>query len=131
MKKPQTPVKCRCGSVYFHETEFREYRSGLSSSGVGGEISPLTNLPQRIRICICGEPKPDPSVRSASQDARSFSQSVAAAKAHRARQQPEALLQELLADLAPKKELAEAKERLANIELALKVILAEAIKSKE
>jgi hypothetical protein len=132
MKRTQTPVTCgRCGSVYLHEAEFKQYRGGFSSSAAGGELSPVSDLPQRIFICICGEPMPDPGIRRIGKDASSFSQSVAAAKAHLARQQPEALLQELLAKLAPKKELAEAKERLANIELALKVIMAEAIKSKE
>ena len=74
---------------------------------------------------------PEPNIRPSGPEARSFSQCVAAAKAHRAKQQPEALLQELLAELAGKKELAEAQERLANIELALQVLAAEAIKSKK
>jgi hypothetical protein len=132
MKRTQTLVACdRCGSVYFHEAEFAQYRGGVYSSGAGGELSRLTDLPQRIRICICGEPMPDPSMRRAGEDARSFNQCVEKAKAHRARQQPEALLQELLAELATKKELAEAKARLANIELALQVITLEAINSQE
>ena len=132
MKRTQTPVACeRCGSVYFHEAEFAQYRGGMYSSGAGGELSQLTDVPQRIRICICGEPMPDPSIRRLGEDARSFNQCVEKAKAHRARQQPEALLQELLATLATKKELAEAQERLANIELAMQAITLEAIKSKE
>jgi hypothetical protein len=131
MNQP-TQMACeRCGSVYFHEAEFAQYRGGMYSWGAGGELSPFTELPQRIWICICGEPMPDPSKRRAGPDGRSFNQCVEKAKAHRARQQPEALLQELLATLATKKELAEAQERLANIELALKVITLEAIKSKE
>jgi hypothetical protein len=90
MKRTPTPVTCdRCGSVYLHEAEFKQYRGGFYSSGVGGEISPISHVPQRIWICICGEPVPDPSIRRAGQDARSFSQSVAAAKAYRARQRPE------------------------------------------
>ena len=131
MKHTQKPVTCdRCGSVYFQEAEFAQYRGGLYSAGVGGEISRVSDLPQPIWICLCGEPMPDPSLKRNGPDARSFSQSVAAAKAQLARQRPEALLQELLAELAPKKELAEAQERLAIIELALKVIRDEA-KSKE
>ena len=132
MKRAQPPVACdRCGSVYFHEAEFAQYRGGMYSSGAGGELSQLSDVPQRIRICICGEPMPDPNMRRAGPDGRSFNQCVAKAKAHRARQQPEALLQELLATLATKKELAEAQERLARIELALQAITLEAIKSEE
>ncbi|HEV8491605.1 MAG TPA: hypothetical protein VGR76_05010, partial [Candidatus Angelobacter sp.] len=123
MKRTPMPMACeRCGSLYFHEAEFAQYRGGLYSSGAGGEISQLTELPQRIWICICGEPVSDPSIRRTGADARSFNQCVAQAKAHRARQQPAALLKELLAELAGKQELAEAEERLANIELALQVI---------
>jgi hypothetical protein len=121
----------RCGSVYFHEADFVQYRSGMYSSGAGGEISKLSDLPQRMRICICGEPMPDPNIRRAGPDARSFRQCVAQAKAHRAKQQPEALLQELLAELAGKKELAEAQEWSANMEVALQVIAAETIESKQ
>jgi hypothetical protein len=132
MKRTQTPLACdRCGSVYFQEAEFGQYRGGLYSSAPGGEISHLTDLPQRARICICGEPMPDTSIRPTGEDARSFAQSVAAAKAHRARQQPDALLQELLAELAAKKHLAEAQQRLAAIELALQAITAEAIESSK
>ena len=131
MNQP-TQMACeRCGSVYFHEAEFAQYRGGMYSWGAGGGLSPFTDLPQRIWICICGEPMPDPSIRRSGEDARSFNQCVEKAKAHRARQQPEALLQELLATLATKKELAEAQERLARIELALQVITLEAIKSNE
>lgn len=120
-----TPVACeRCGSVYFQEAEFRQYREQLYSSGVGGGVSPVTDLPQGIRICICGEPMPDTGIRRMGSDARSFTMCVAAAKAHRARQQPAALLQELLAELATKEELAEAQERLGNLEKALQVITA-------
>lgn len=129
MTGTQTQMACeRCGSVYFHEAEFAQYRGGMYSSGAGGEISQTSDLPQRIRICICGEPVPDPNIRRARRDAGSFSQCVALAKAHRAKQQPEALLHALLAELAGKKELAEAQERLANIELALQVLAAEVIK---
>ena len=107
MKRKETPVACeRCGSMYFQEAEFRQYRGGMYSSGAGGELSQLTDAP-------------------------SFNQCVEKAKAHRARQQPEALLQELLATLATKKELAEAQERLANIKLAMQAITLEAIKSNE
>jgi hypothetical protein len=129
-KRTQTPVACeRCGSVYFHEAEFAQYRGGMYSWGAGGELSQVSDVPQRIRICVCGEPMPDTSIRRLGPDAHSFSQCVAAAKAHRARQQPEALLQELLTELAGKKELAEAQERLATIELALQEITAEATQS--
>jgi hypothetical protein len=132
MKRTQMTMACeRCGSVYFHEAEFAQYRGGLYSSGAGGEISQISDLPQRIWICICGEPMPDPSIRRIGPDASSFNQCVAKAKAHRARQQPEALLQELLAELAAKKQLEEVQERLANIELALQAIAAEAMNSKE
>jgi len=130
MTGTQMPACERCRSVYFHEAEFAQYRGGLYSSGAGGEICQLTDLPQRIRICICGEPMPDRSIRRVGPDASSFNQCVAQAKAHRARQQPAALLQELLAELAGKQELAEAQERMANIELALQVLTAE-IKNKE
>ena len=44
--------------------------------------------------------------------------------------QPAALLQELLTELDGKQELAEAQERMANIELALQVLTAE-VKNKE
>jgi hypothetical protein len=131
MTGTQMPMACeRCGSVYFHEAEFAQYRGGLYSSGAGGDISQISDLPQRIRICICGEPMPDPSIRRTGNDARSFNQCVAQAKAHRARQQPAALLQELLAELAGKQELAVVQERMANIELALQVLTAE-VKDKE
>ena len=104
--------------------------AGNFSPGAGAEISQISDLPQRIRICICGEPMPDRSIRRIGPDAGSFNQCVAQAKAHRARQQPAALLQELLAELAGKQELAEAQERMANIELALQVLAAE-VKNKE
>ena len=98
MKRKQTTVACeRCGSVYFQEAELRQYRGGLYSSGVGGELSPISEMSQPLWICICGEPLPDASIRRVGEDARSFHKSVEAAKAHRARQRPEALLQELLA----------------------------------
>lgn len=126
MKRTQTLVTCdHCGSVYFHEAEFKEYRGEMYSSGVGGAICQLSDLPQRIRVCVCGEPVPDPSIRRAGPDARNFTQCVAQAKAHRARQRPAALLQELLGELAGKTELAATQERLANLEQALKVITAE------
>ena len=121
-----TPVVCeRCGSEYFYQAKFRQYREMLSSSGAGGGLSTVSDQSQPIRICICGEPMPEEGIRRAGDDARSFSRSVVAAKAHRAKQQPAALLQELLAELATKKELSEAQERLANLEQALQAITAE------
>jgi hypothetical protein len=127
MTQPPTSIACeRCGSVYFHQAEFRQYREGLYSSAAGGGLSPVSDLPQLIRICICGEPLPDSGIRRLGDYARSFNQSVRAAKSHRAKQQPEALLEELQKALATRKELAETQQRLANLEKAILVITAEA-----
>jgi hypothetical protein len=132
MKPTVMPMPCeRCGSVYFQEAEFRQYRGGMYSSGGGEGLSPVTELPQRICICICGEPMPDASIRRRGDDARSFTKWMAAAKAHRAKQEPEALLRELRAQLATKQELAETQERLANLEQALRVIAAEPAKARK
>jgi hypothetical protein len=123
MNPKWTPVACeRCGSLYFYQAEFRQYREMLYSSGAVGGLS-VSAQSQQIRICICGEPRPDAGQRSG-EDAHSFEKCVVVAKALRAKQQPEALLQELLAELATKKELAEAQERLASLEQALQAITA-------
>jgi hypothetical protein len=74
---------------------------------------------------------PDLSIRRTGEDARGFALSVKAAKAYRAKQEPEALLQELQESLASKKDLATAKEQLAKIERALKVIMKEASRSQD
>jgi hypothetical protein len=132
MTRKQKAVVCEvCGSAYFQAAEFRQYRGGLYSSSVGGALSAVTNLPQTIGVCICGEPMPDLSIRRTGEDARGFALSVKAAKAYRAKQEPEALLQELQESLASKKDLATAKEQLAKIERALKVIMKEASRSQD
>ena len=126
MTPPPTPVACeRCGPLYFCLADFRQYYMLYSSSAGGGGFSTISAQSQQLRICICGEPLPETGVRRSGDDARLFKACVAAAKAHRAKQQPEALLQELLAELALKKDLAEAQERLANLERALRAIMAQ------
>lgn len=80
------PAKCpRCGSVWFAETTFRQYSQGLYSSGIGGDLSPISVMQQTIRVCLCGcAYAPNLSGirggRQASQEQNSFLQSMEAAK---------------------------------------------------
>jgi hypothetical protein len=79
MTRPPTSIACeRGGSVYFHQAEFRQYCEQLYSSAAGGGLSSSTDLPQLIRICICGEPLPDSGIRRAGDDARSFNSGLSA-----------------------------------------------------
>ena len=50
------PISCpRCGSTEFTEGQFRQYRS-IASSGVGGDLSPMTEQPMEVLVCLCGTP---------------------------------------------------------------------------
>jgi hypothetical protein len=109
----------------------QELRLGVLSRGEFSRNTAAGYIPRGRRghqpdsICPSGAGshprRTDGSSTDARSDARSFNQCVAKAKAHRARQQPAALLKELLAELAGKRELAEAQVRLGRGELALRV----------
>jgi hypothetical protein len=51
------PVVCpHCGSRWFREATFNQYSQGLYSSVPGGELATVSNMPQTLRICLCGQP---------------------------------------------------------------------------
>jgi len=69
----------RCGSPWFARQEFRQYADQMSSSTVGGSLSPLPVGPQFAPVCLCGmllQPKGyNPRGRLLSPEQRSFLES--------------------------------------------------------
>jgi hypothetical protein len=46
----------RCGSNWFQEVEYNQYKGATYSSAPGGEIEQINQMPMRIRVCLCGKP---------------------------------------------------------------------------
>jgi len=107
------PVVCpRCGSLWFQEVTFHKYSSTAYASA---ELEPKENMPQTIRVCLCGWPcKPSAQVRAGrtpNDDIKSFLESVELA-VKRAYEGPQATeLQKQIAKL--KEELRQALEHVA------------------
>ncbi len=52
----------QCGSVYFAQSEFRQYRYQYGALP-GGDLSPVTEDPIRVLVCICGNPMEQGTLR--------------------------------------------------------------------
>ncbi len=51
------PIVCtRCGSAFFREVEFNQYSDIAMGSGTGGDIRVISQMPQALRVCLCGFP---------------------------------------------------------------------------
>lgn len=82
------PSKCpSCGSTWFREETFNQYRAETYSSP-GGELEVISEMPQTLRVCLCGAPLP-PNVGGAlhggitpSANMDSFGKSLKAALAY-------------------------------------------------
>src|SRR5436309_15487937 len=95
------PAVCpHCGSLWFQEVTFHKYSPTAYASA---ELEPKENMPQTIRVCLCGWPcKPSSQVRAGrtpNDDIKSFLESVELA-AKRAYEGPQATeLQKQIAKL--------------------------------
>ena len=90
MQAAQTAIdentKCaRCGSSWFLEGHFNQYRANVYGANPGADLSLSSTMSFPIRICLCGMPvAPNlggaiPSGRTIKENTQSFSVSVAAA----------------------------------------------------
>lgn len=84
------PVHCeQCGSEWFYEAELHQYRGGMYASAPGGDLQVISTMPQRIRVCLCGNPI-SPNLagyrggRQPNQAIDSFRRSLDIAQKHRA-----------------------------------------------
>jgi hypothetical protein len=83
------PSKCpSCGSTWFRDETFNQYRAETYSSRAGGELEVISEMPQTLRVCLCGAPLP-PNVGGAlhggitpSANMDSFGKSLKAALAY-------------------------------------------------
>jgi hypothetical protein len=81
--------KCpSCGSTWFREETFNQYRAETYSSRAGGELEVISEMPQTLRVCLCGAPLP-PNIGGAlhggitpSSNMDSFGKSLRAALAY-------------------------------------------------
>ena len=106
----------KCGSVFFQEAEFRQYRGSVYSSAPGGAMYALEseNGPVRACVCLCGHPTLFRSgVRRAPAD---FRDSLVAALRRRATSAPEALQASLAEEFASTEGMAELKSKLARLQ---------------
>ena len=90
----------KCGAAQFMEGRFGQYRS-IPSSRPGGDLSPVTEQPIRVLICLCGNPIQPGLLRSHSYskaERQSFQRSFAAAQKFWESTQPAAIIQKLLQD---------------------------------
>ena len=55
-RQAEAAVCDNCGSSWFCEVEFNQYRSGTYSSAPGGDLDVINPMPMRIRVCACGKP---------------------------------------------------------------------------
>jgi hypothetical protein len=117
----QIQLQCeKCKSTYFSEVPFKQYRQQYSSLP-GGDVSPHTENPVRVLICLCGNPIPPGRLRSyAPKDYESFQKSFEAAQQYREKINPQAIMRivdELYAGL--QQSHARLEERIANLQTIL------------
>jgi hypothetical protein len=113
----------RCGSVYFVEAEFRQYRE-MSSSMPGGDLSPVTEASIRALICICGHPIPPGNLRGQSmsrEDHASFHRSFEVARQYREVAQPQAIIGRLAESFAGREKYEKLAEQIAKLEAILRL----------
>ena len=46
----------RCGSTWFREAVFNQYKANLYSAAPGGDLEVISEMPMTIKICLCGFP---------------------------------------------------------------------------
>ncbi len=115
----------QCGSSYFVEGQFRQYRK-MSSSLPGGDLSPITEVPVRALVCICGHPINPGKLRRQSiarEDHASFQKSFAAAWGYRQSRQPQAFIGRLSQDFTGRDEYQRLANQIANLEAILQARL--------
>ena len=110
-------LRCeKCGSEFFQEAEFRQYRGNAYSAAPGGAMYPLDGEggPARVCLCLCGHPIPllRRSIRSVP---ASFSESLTAALRCRAASDPAALEAKLKKAFSSAQEMAEWERKLAQL----------------
>lgn len=44
----------QCGSTWFAELQFRQYKANVYSYGPGGDLQPVSPAPVPMRACLCG-----------------------------------------------------------------------------
>lgn len=78
-----------CGSTWFEEITFNQFRAGTYSSTPGGSHEPLSPMPMTILRCLCGQPAV-PNIggaihggRTPNENLASFEGSLQAALKHR------------------------------------------------
>jgi hypothetical protein len=109
----------KCGSSYFVEGHFKQYRPQYSASP-GGDLSPLSENPVRALVCVCGHPIVPGRLRSqAPGDYKSFEKSLEAARQYRERTNPEAILRRIVELYATKSQHDELAERINKLETIL------------
>ena len=51
------PSECpSCGSTWFREETFNQYRAETYSARAGGDLEVISEMPQTLRVCLCGRP---------------------------------------------------------------------------
>ena len=110
-------VRCeKCGSTYFVEAQFRQYRT-MPSSMPGGDLSPVTEDPIRMLVCMCGNPIPPGKLRKFSiprEQADNFDRSLNAARQFREVADPQAMMGRLSETFASREAHDRLAEQIAN-----------------
>src|SRR5947209_5977278 len=122
-KQDNKPAVCpKCGSLHFHQAEFRRYRGEMYSSAPGGDLSAIS-LPLLARICVCGYPIPDiPRVSIPVEERRLFHASATAALAYLDQSDSRQIRKDLAKNFATREELQELRKRLERFDSILKLI---------
>lgn len=108
----------RCGSNYFQEVEYRQYRKQMYSSAPGGNLSPVSELSFRALVCLCGHVIANHHSQWGARlpEGAAFYDSVTKAAACREARDPEKLQQALVSTYASRTDLENLLQRLGDIE---------------
>jgi nucleoid DNA-binding protein len=112
----------KCGSSYFVEGQFKQYRPGHSTAP-GGDISSLSEYPVKALVCLCGQPVPPGPRRrfgpGESENSKSFRKSFEAARQYREHTGPKAILLRVAGLYASLEQHDELAERIAKLQAIL------------
>ena len=121
MTPPNTPApwaQCpKCGSTFFRDEEYRQYRV-YASAVPGGGLQPSDEV-RRIKTCMCGEPMPVNIVGRFDKVGRSLKESLAMARQYRESREPDKILAELALTFITRTEFQALVQRLDTLQTIL------------
>ena len=133
---PSQQLLCeKCGSSYFMEAEFRQYRKRPSSMPGGDLLTNSENDPIRMLVCMCGNPiQPGKQRRPLSisrEEDANFQKSAEAARQYREVAHPQAIIGSLSQSFASKGAHDRLAGRIANLEGILWALALESLQPRD